>query len=146
MSKQSRSDFVGNWNRQVGCDGQYEPAVAEAVFDEMLASDPVGATWGTGVRRAPSVTVWGWNQAAVSRSRTPMLIVQGIHDGQVPPERAQALYQDLGASEKVYLDLGCASHNAMWERVHGLLFDASLEWLQSGTVNGQSQGVVKMGY
>jgi hypothetical protein len=34
----------------------------------------------------------------------------------------------------------------MWERVHGLLFDASLEWLQSGTVNGQSQGIVKMGY
>ena len=25
---------------------------------ELVASDPVGATWGTGVRRAPSTTTW----------------------------------------------------------------------------------------
>ena len=56
------------------------------------------------------------------------------------------LYADLGAKEKVLLDLGCASHNAMWERNHTLLFRASLEWLEKGTVNGMQQGVVKMGY
>ena len=44
------------------------------------------------------------------------------------------------------VDLGCASHNAMWERNHLLLFKASLEWLRDGKVNGMSAGEVKMGY
>jgi hypothetical protein len=35
----------------------------------MMASDPVGATWGTGVRRAPQVTSWGWNAAVVAKTR-----------------------------------------------------------------------------
>jgi pimeloyl-ACP methyl ester carboxylesterase len=146
MNKQSRRDFIANWDRQVGCAGQYDAEVAAVIFAEMLASDPVGSTWGTGVRRAPGTTVWGWNRDRVTRMRTPTLIVQGIHDAQVTPDRARALYQDLGSDAKVYIDLGCASHNAMWESVHLQMFDASLEWLQSGTVNGQSQGIIEMGY
>src|SRR5690606_23183585 len=57
MNVQSWTDFMRNWERQVGCENQYDPAAARAVWNEMLASDPVGATWGTGVRRAPSTTV-----------------------------------------------------------------------------------------
>jgi hypothetical protein len=56
------------------------------------------------------------------------------------------LYADLASTQKVMIDLGCSSHNAMWERNHTLLFRASLEWLDKGTVNGMQQGVVKMGY
>jgi fermentation-respiration switch protein FrsA (DUF1100 family) len=81
-----------------------------------------------------------------ARTRTPMLIVQGIHDVQVTPDRAMDLYADLGSQSKVYIDLGCASHNAMWERNHELMFRASLEWLQRGTVNGVDNGVLQMGY
>jgi pimeloyl-ACP methyl ester carboxylesterase len=146
ITKQSAADFISNWDRQVGCEGQYQPAVAHAIWADMLASDPVGATWGTGVRRAPRTTVWGWGEAAVSRMRTPMLIVQGAHDAQVTPDRARDLYADLGSSEKVYIDMGCASHNAMWEEVHGLMFDASLEWLSLGTVGGTTRGELRMGY
>jgi pimeloyl-ACP methyl ester carboxylesterase len=53
FNTQSHAEFVDNWNRQVGCEAQYEQAVSDVVWREMLASDPVGATWGTGVRRAP---------------------------------------------------------------------------------------------
>ena len=35
----------------------------------MIASDPVAATWGTGVRRAPNTTTWGWNEAMAARSK-----------------------------------------------------------------------------
>ena len=73
-------------------------------------------------------------------------MIAGAHDKQVPPERVKAAYDDLGATDKVLIDLGCSSHNAMWERNHTLLFRASLEWLDKGTVNGMQQGVVKMGY
>jgi pimeloyl-ACP methyl ester carboxylesterase len=112
----------------------------------MLASDPVGATWGQGVRRAPNTTVFGWTQAAVKAMRTPTLMVTGVHDKQVAPERVHEMYEDLGAGDKVLVDLACASHNAMWERNHLLLFRASREWLDAGTVEGLKQGIVRLGY
>ena len=34
----------------------------------------------------------------------------------------------------------------MWEKHHTLLFRASLEWLQQGTVNGKSEGLLQVGY
>ena len=65
FNTQSRAEFDANWDRQVGCPSQVDPAVRETVWKEMLASDPVGAKWGPGVRRAPSTTSWGWNAAAI---------------------------------------------------------------------------------
>ncbi len=146
MSKQSREDFVDNWDRQVGCADQYEPAAADAVWSEMLASDPVGATWGPGVRRAPGTTTWGWTPALVAKTMIPTLVVSGVHDGQVPPARVRDLYEDLGAADKVFVDLACSSHNAMWEMNHRRLFRASLEWLEAGTVDGHTSGMLQLGY
>src|SRR5262245_28997151 len=146
MNTQSHDEFTANWNRQVGCPDQYDPAASDSVWAEMLASDPVGATWGTGVRRAPQTTTWGWTPAVAAKTRIPTLMVAGAHDKQVPPERVRDLYADLGAPEKVFIDLACSSHNAMWERNHLLLFKASLEWLQSGTVNGMKTGTLRLGY
>jgi hypothetical protein len=44
------------------------------------------------------------------------------------------------------LDLGCASHNAMWESNAEILFDASLQWLRDGQVDGVSSGILSKGY
>jgi fermentation-respiration switch protein FrsA (DUF1100 family) len=146
MTAQSRADFVANWDRQVGCPDQYEAETSAAVWREMLASDPVGSTWGPGVRRAPQVPSWGFNKAAVATMQTPFLMVAGVHDKQVPPERVRQLYDDLGAKQKMFIDLACSSHNAMWEKNHLLLFKATLDWLRDGKVNGQSEGLLKLGY
>jgi pimeloyl-ACP methyl ester carboxylesterase len=146
MSSQSRKNFDDNWKRQVGCPGQYDEEAVDAVWREMLASDPVGAKWGEGVRRAPNVPNSGFNKAIVSKMQTPFAMVTGPHDKQVSSERVRALYGDLGSKDKVFIDLACTSHNAMWERNRGLLYKASLEWLRDGKVNGVSQGEVKLGY
>jgi pimeloyl-ACP methyl ester carboxylesterase len=146
FNTQSREEFIANWDRQVGCPAQYEPAALNSVWSEMIASDPVGATWGTGVRRAPGVTSWGWNKAVVSKQMTPTLMVAGVHDKQVNPNSVKQLYADLGAPQKVFVDLGCSSHNAMWEKNHLLLFQASLEWLSKGTVSGKKEGMLQLGY
>src|SRR5262249_14744277 len=106
----------------------------------------VGSTWGPGVRRAPATSVWGWNAAAVRKTETPTLMVAGAHDKQVPPDRVRDLFTDLAAKNKVFADLACSSHNAMWEKNRLLLFRASLEWLTGGTVNGEKAGMVKIGY
>ncbi|MEP7353938.1 MAG: alpha/beta fold hydrolase [Acidobacteriota bacterium] len=146
FTTQSLAEFTTNWDRQVGCPDQYDPAASRSVWSEMLASDPVGATWGTGVRRAPSVTNWGWNQAVVAKMQTPTLMISGVHDKQVNPTSVRNLYEDIGSKEKVFVDLACSSHNAMWERNHLLLFKASLEWLTLGTVQGAKDGMLKLGY
>jgi hypothetical protein len=77
---------------------------------------------------------------------TPTLMVSGIHDVQVVQDRVREFYADLGAKQKVFIDLGCSSHNAMWEKNHLILFRASLEWLTLGSVNGTKEGMLKLGY
>ena len=62
------------------------------------------------------------------------------------PERVRELYADLGSPQKLFIDLGCSSHNAMWETQHRLLFRASSEWLSQGTVNGMKTGTIQLGY
>jgi pimeloyl-ACP methyl ester carboxylesterase len=146
FNTQSRAEFIANWDRQVGCPAQYDPAVAEAVWSEMLESDPVGATWGPGVRRAPNTATFGWNAAAVAKMKMPILMVSGPHDKQVSPDRVRDLYADIASTQKVFVDIACTSHAVMWEANHNLLFRASLEWLEKGTVNGQQQGMVRLGY
>jgi pimeloyl-ACP methyl ester carboxylesterase len=146
MNTQSRDEFTANWDRQVGCADQYDRAAHDAVWKAMLESDPVGATWGTGVRRAPGTTTWGWTPAAVGKMMMPVLMVSGAHDKQVAPDRVRELYADLGSPKKVFVDLACSSHNAMWEKNHLLLFSASLEWLTKGTVTGAKEGMLKVGY
>jgi pimeloyl-ACP methyl ester carboxylesterase len=146
FNTQSHAEFAANWDRQVGCPAQYDPAASEAVWSAMIESDPVGATWGTGVRRAPQVTAWGFTQSVVAKMGVPTLAVSGAHDKQVPQARVQEFYTALGSKEKVFIDLACSSHNAMWEKNHLLLFGASLDWLTKGTVNGTSQGTLRLGY
>jgi pimeloyl-ACP methyl ester carboxylesterase len=146
MTTQSRAEFIANWDRQVGCTDQYDTAARDSVWSEMLSSDPVGATWGTGVRRAPSVTTWGWTTLVVASTQIPTLMVSGAHDKQVNPDRVRELYSDLGSPKKMFVDLACSSHNAMWEKNHLLLFRASLEWLTEGSVDGKQEGMLRLGY
>jgi pimeloyl-ACP methyl ester carboxylesterase len=146
INTQSRSEFDANWDRQVGCPDQYDPAASQSVWSNMLLSDPVGAKWGPGVRRAPQTTSWGWTTEVVKKTTIPTLMVSGAHDKQVPQQRVRDFYADLGSSQKVFIDLACSSHNAMWERNHLLLFRASLEWLRDGSVNGIKTGMLRLGY
>jgi pimeloyl-ACP methyl ester carboxylesterase len=147
FNTQSHDEFIANWDRQAPCPGQYDPAAAQSVWSEMLKSDPLGARWNPPVRRAPIASSgWGWTQEKVKAMTTPTLMVSGINDKQVNPERVRDFYADIGSPQKVFIDLGCSSHNAMWEKNHLLLFRASLEWLEKGTVNGASNAVLKLGY
>ena len=74
------------------------------------------------------------------------MALRGADDKQVAPQRVRELYADLAAKQKVFIDLACSSHNAMWEKNHLLLFQASLEWLKDGTVQGKQQGEFRLGY
>jgi pimeloyl-ACP methyl ester carboxylesterase len=146
MGTQTLEEFRNNLERQAPCEGQLDPALVPVLWSEMLGTDPVAATWGPGMRRAPQTVSWGWNAEVVATVRAPTLLVAGVHDAQVSPTRVRELHEDLGSADKVFVDLGCASHAAMWEKNRLLLFGASLEWLTRGTVDGTRTGVVRLGY
>jgi len=145
---QTHEDLVALWNRQAPCPGQYTPETLASVWREMLASDSVGSTWDPPARRAPVTAPSpgaSWTPAMAKATTIPTLMVSGEHDGQVNPQNVRNLYADIGG-DKVFVDLACSSHNAMWEQNHLLLFAASREWLDKGTVNGQKNVMLKLGY
>jgi pimeloyl-ACP methyl ester carboxylesterase len=145
MSKQTRQDFIANWDRQVGCTNQYDPAVASVIFDDMLASDPVGRTWGPGLRRAPRVANYGWTPALVAGTRHPVLAVTGLQDKQVLPERVRDYFATAGAANKVLVEFACGSHNVMWERnVATQLFGMTAQWLSDTRVEGLENGRISV--
>ena len=149
FSVQSRDDLIALWNRQAPCPGQYTQEALDSIWKEMLASDPVGSKWGPGVRRAPTGGGGGgatWTQEMAKNTTIPTLMVSGVNDGQVNPQNVRNLFEDLGAKQKVFVDLACSSHNAMWEKNHLLLFKASLDWLTQTSVEGTSNGMIKLGY
>ena len=145
---QTHEDLVKLWNGQAPCTGQYEAATLDSVWKELLASDSVGSTWDPPARRAPVTAPSpgaSWTQDMAKNTKIPTLMVSGVHDGQVNPQIVRNLYADIGG-DKVFVDLACSSHNAMWEKNHLLLFAASREWLDKGTVNGQKNVMLKLGY
>jgi pimeloyl-ACP methyl ester carboxylesterase len=146
MGVMTHERFLQSWDEQVGCPNEYDPEVAESIWSDILASDPVAASWGTGMRRWPNVTVWGWSQDAVAKLTVPVLLVSGQYDRSVPQDRVRDLYNDLPGHNKVFVDLACSSHYTMWERNHLLLFRASAEWLTSGMVDGKTEGMLSLGY
>jgi pimeloyl-ACP methyl ester carboxylesterase len=146
MGVMAHDRFLQSWDEQVGCPNEYDPEVAADIWSETLAADPVGASWGTGMRRWPNVTAWGWSQDAVAKMTMPVLMVSGQFDRSVPQDRVRDLYNDLPGHNKVFVDMACSSHYTMWERNHLLLFKASLEWLNAGTVEGKPEGMISLGY
>jgi pimeloyl-ACP methyl ester carboxylesterase len=140
------SDFFANWDTQLSCADQYTAGIRPVISRTMLDFDPLGSTWGTaGVRRAPNLSVttpnWGMNRTLAGKITAPTLVIRGDLDLIIPLPGVQALYTDLvAAPQKVFVHVACASHLLVWENQHMALLDASVEWLQKGTYNGQFNG------
>ena len=140
FNTQSHDEFIANWDRQAPCPGQYDPARR-----------------GFGLVGDAEVRSGGRDMEPGRAARAHRLLRLGLdgrqgegHDHARPDgqrRQRQAGQPGTGArllcgyrqpDRKIFIDLGCSSHNAMWEKNHLLLFQASLEWLEKGTVNGQT--------
>ena len=146
FNTQSLDDFTSNWDRQVGCPEQYERGGSRRRLERDAGVGPGWRHLGNGCAARASDHGLGLEHRRRHENEDPTLMVSGANDKQVPPERVRDLYADLGSSDKVFVDLACSSHNAMWEKNHLLLFSASLEWLTKGTVKGAHEGTLKLGY
>jgi pimeloyl-ACP methyl ester carboxylesterase len=142
MNLRTRPLLEAEWDSMVACEGQFEPAIRDVVWNRIMDFEPVGRTWGPleGVMRVRTNTLWGWNQTAAPKINVPVLIMVGQNDTLL--SAARDLHQDLGSEDKVLLEVPCASHFLVWETQHKVLHRASREWLRKGSLKGVRQGVL----
>ena len=142
MTLQIRS--VGIDQRWLGtqkCEGFVEPGAPEAIWALNTAMDPQAAQWGPGGLRAPTRTYWGWNASAAKKITVPTLLMVGEQDDLMASNLQ--LFDDLGAKEKAFLGIACATHFAVWEKQRRVLHKASLDWLQNTRLTGKSTGMFR---
>ena len=51
---------------------------------------------------------------AAAKTQIPTLMVAGALDKQVSPDNVRNLNANVAAPKKIFVDLGCSSHMAMW--------------------------------
>ncbi len=137
FNTQSRADFDAQLGRQVACPNQVDPAAADSrvVGDAAVRSGRRHLGPGRAPRAADDHVGLGHGHRGQDADADADRPGHARQAG-LPPCAPRSCTPISGAPQKVLVDLGCASHNAMWESNHLLLFRASLEWLTSGTVNG----------
>jgi alpha-beta hydrolase superfamily lysophospholipase len=91
--------------------------------------------------RAPSRTYWGWNAKTAGKLKAPTLIMVGEEDDLLVSN--VQLFEDHGASRKLFMQIACATHFMYWERQRKVRLRASLEWLTKGTLDGVDRGQLK---
>jgi pimeloyl-ACP methyl ester carboxylesterase len=131
------------WDAQVKCSDQFDPGIREAIWNEAVVAD--GVSWAPGMRRVPAYPTWSWNRSIAEKVQAPTLLISGELDQTVPQQVVRDLYADLRTDHKAFVDLACTSHFAAWETRHLTLFQASLEWLQDGSVNHARGGSIRLG-
>jgi pimeloyl-ACP methyl ester carboxylesterase len=128
------------WQDHVKCEGQLEdPEVPNAMWRELMQLDEVGARWaadGQGIMRAPNRMNFGWKKN-LAGIRAPTLMLLGEYDNYA--KRIEA-WRGLGAAQKLFIKVACASHFMQFERGRHLLYRATESWLKGGEVEGAKSG------
>lgn len=141
--------FGGRWDSEVGCVDQFDPDIRDVIWAEIMAFDPLGASWGSppfdpdlsptgGVMRVRTANSWGWNQEFAEQVDAPSLIVVGEFDSILMHSRR--LFEDLGTDNKVLIEVDCASHFLVWEHQGDILLEGSKNWLLHGSIRGVRDG------
>lgn len=142
LSTRTRA-FNERWDIQVQCPGQFEPAIRDVIWASNMEFDPVGATWGPQVVRQRTSTSWGWNAKMAAQVKAPALLLSGELDQEVLPIRVRELYEDLGSTSKVLMNMECTSHYTPYETQYKVMHKASKDWLLHGSVIGVSRGELR---
>lgn len=144
LNLQTREDLEKKrWDPDVRCPGQLEPGIRDVVWNAIMQWDRVGAGWGPegGVMRVRAATRFGWTPALAAKVAAPTLVMAGEFDRLV--ER-RAVFDQVGAKDKVFLTVSCASHFMQWEKQRAALHVASREWLTHGCLRNVRRGEIRV--
>ena len=80
MRLQTRDMLMnGRWRSTIACENQVDPGVQDAIWQTIMAHDPIGSVWGPshGVMRVrTSAGSWGWNRELAAKVEAPTLILE----------------------------------------------------------------------
>lgn len=140
MILQTRDFLLHNrWQDHVHCEGQLEdPAVCDAVWNELMALDDVGSRWGPhGIMRAPNRMNFGWRDS-LARIKAPTLLLLGEYDSY---QKRLDAWNGLKSPHRMFVKVACASHFMQFERGRHLLYRSTISWLRNGSVDGHREGL-----
>jgi pimeloyl-ACP methyl ester carboxylesterase len=130
------------FHADAACPGRVIEDTKQKVWDQTMANDTVGRTWGTtpweagntgGLNRSPTFSGYGWNREVARKLSLltegdphpiPALVIQGLEDGVLPtgPGTGRVLYTHLFEDpevrpkpKKVLVEVECGSHVLQWE-------------------------------
>ena len=138
---QTREFLLHNrWQDHVHGENQLEDReVCNALWRELMAEDPIGASWGRdglGIMRAPNRMNWGW-KTNLEKITTPTLMLLGEFDDYY--QRIEA-WNALGGAHNMFIKVQHSSHFMQFESARHLLYKATGQWLENGEVDGCSGG------
>jgi carboxylesterase len=67
-------------------------------------------------------------RSALSNVQLPILIFQGLHDAQVPPQAAQMVYDRVGSTDKTLVWLEHSGHNLLVDGEREAVWEKSYAW------------------
>jgi len=174
MTLDNRSGSDALWtpfHADAHCPGRIIDGTPEQVWAQTMENETVGRDWGNppGLNRSPTFSGYGWNRDVAGQLSLlpdgdlhpiPALVIQGLEDGVLPTGPGtgkvlyDALYKDLPPASrpnKVLVEVECASHVLQWEGCapgcttpHATFRKALIEWIKSGTFNGEANGPFKV--
>jgi pimeloyl-ACP methyl ester carboxylesterase len=131
---------IGSWTgvgtpaRDAQCTGRITPDVITAFWDQIMALDPLGDTWGgtvpnvydengevlvnnaTGLLRSPTFTRNGWNPEVAATFTLPTLIMHAADDTVALPANSNNMFEALtSVTDKVLVQVECSSHQFIGE-------------------------------
>ncbi|MFF8378238.1 alpha/beta fold hydrolase [Streptomyces sp. NPDC015661] len=167
----------GTWamppGRDAACTGHIVANSQSQLWTQLMEEDGLGSTWGgdepehpTGLVRAPSFSSYGWNTTVARQLTTPALVIHGLDDTQplAAPSNQTAIYDNLLVTNKVLVQVQCASHALLlegcsgprctpqagtpyggrpgrpWSGPHATYQAALIEWITNGTFDGAANG------
>lgn len=138
---QTREFLLQNrWRDHVHTAEQLEdPLVCEAVWTELMAADPIGASWGSdgkGIMRAPNRMNYGW-KSNLAKIQAPTLMLLGEFDDY---NRRIESWQALMAPQKMFIKVRQSSHFMQFEYPRHFLYHAAADWINHGCVEDYSNG------
>ncbi|MFC7448752.1 alpha/beta fold hydrolase [Rhodococcus daqingensis] len=114
---------TGGWDpispgREPACAGRIPAGAPQALKQQVLELDPLGASWGgsdaelpTGVLRSPTFTLYGWNPTVAATFDQPTLILHGAEDLPAPLVNADNMFNALtSVTNKAVVKVECGSH------------------------------------
>lgn len=130
------------WLSRLKRKDQVEPHIPDFIWRESMKSDPLGATWGSGVLRSPGRTYWGWNVRISTRVKVPTMIFAGEEDRLISLNRL--LFENLGTDDKIFVAAEAATHFIMWERGRRFLAEAARSWFLERAFRGNARGAYRL--